>query len=204
MERKQPNLEAQIEALLFLYGEPVEKKKLATAIGASEEDITHALTGLQEHLKAENRGLALVAHSGRIQLTTKAELGDILARAIEDDLDTGLTPASLEALAIVAYLGPCRRSLIDHIRGVNSSFILRNLLIRGLIERTPDPERSNAYLYQITFDFLRHMGLTSRNELPELDKYQKFKDLFTQDVPASDEIKKSTDSQTHPSNEEND
>lgn len=174
-----PNLEAQIEALLFLYGEPVEIKKLASSLKTGEGNIVYALEQLREKLRAENRGLALILHDGRAQLTTKPELGNILAKAVEDDLDTGLTPASLETLAIVAYLGPVRRSLIEHIRGVNSSFILRSLMIRGLVERKPDPKRPSAYVYQVTFDFLRHIGLDSAAELPEFEKYKEFAALFT-------------------------
>ena len=91
-------------------------------------------------------------------------------------MDTPLTPASLETLAIIAYLGPCNRALIEYVRGVNSTFILRSLMIRGLVERKPDPKRMNTFLYQVSFDFLRHMGLTRQGDLPDYEKYRKLKD----------------------------
>ena len=59
---------------------------------------------------------------------------------VKEELTEDLTPASLETLSIVAYLGPISRVRIEYLRGVNSSVILRSLMIRGLIERFADPE----------------------------------------------------------------
>ena len=179
MEKETPNIEGRIEALLFLFGSPVRIKKLADTLGVKIKTIEEGLESLKEKLKSLDRGLTIIEHEGKVQLATKPELNSILAKTIADDLDTPLTPASLETIAIVAYLGPCRRSLIEHIRGVNSSFILRSLLIRGIVEREPDPQRHNTFLYKVTFDFLRHMGVESRETLPDYDKYKNFADLFT-------------------------
>jgi segregation and condensation protein B len=89
-------------------------------------------------------------------------------------LKEDLSPASLETLAIVAYKGPINRIEIDNIRGVNSSFILRSLLIRGLIDRQIDAHRANAYSYKPSFDLIRKLGIDSLEQLPD---YEKFKTL---------------------------
>ncbi len=179
MEQELPNIEGRLEAVLFLYGEPVKIKKLAETLGIKESSAEEHLEILQNRLQGIDRGLILIRSGDRVQLVTKPSLKDILSKAVQDDLDTGLTPASMETLSIIAYLGPCRRSLIDHIRGVNSSFILRSLMVRGLIERSQDPQRPNAFIYQVTFDFLKHMGLDSRESLPDYEKYRDFAALFT-------------------------
>lgn len=171
-------LEAKLEALLFLYGEPVGVRKIAEVLGVKESELTGAVDGLSAKLGDNDRGLHLVRSDGRLQLTTKPSLSLLLSTIAQDELNSGLTPASMETLSIVAYIGPCRRSLVEHIRGVNSSFILRSLLIRGLLERKPDPKRANAYAYQVTFDFLRHMGVGQVSELPEYEKYRDFESLF--------------------------
>lgn len=171
-------LEAKLEALLFLYGEPVRVRKIAEVLGVKESELAGAIDELSVKLGNNDRGLHLVRSDGRLQLTTKPSLGLLLSTVAQDELDSGLTPASMETLSIVAYLGPCRRSLVEHIRGVNSSFILRSLLIRGLLERKPDPDRANAFAYQITFDFLRHMGVRQVSELPGYEKYRDFNDFF--------------------------
>lgn len=180
---------------MFLYGEPVPVKKLAETLGAKNTQVEESLESLKSKLQAEDRGLSLVTSGEKVQLVTKPALSEVLSKAIQDDLDTGLTHASLETLAIVSYLGPCRRSLVEHIRGVNSSFILRSLMVRGLVEREPDPKRKNTFLYKVTFDFLRHMGVDSQESLPEFEKYREFVKLFTT-KPKAGEEKKSASAET--------
>jgi segregation and condensation protein B len=172
MEKNKKTLEAKLEALLFVHGEPITLKRLATLAKADENKIKDALETIRKDLENEKRGLALIIHDGRAELTTSPDLSSAVSQLIKDELDNKLTPASLETLSIIAYLGPCGRALIEHVRGVNSSFILRSLMIRGLIERKPDPKRANGFLYQPTFEFLNHMGLASQSQMPEFEKYR--------------------------------
>lgn len=169
-------LESKIEAFLFLYGEPIKIEKLAKELGVKSGEIKETIKTLGEKLaNSEDRGLELIVSDDRVQLTTKAELKPLTSKIVAEEMDTPLSPASLETLTIVAYLGPCSRALIEYIRGVNSTFILRSLLVRGLIERKPDPKRTNAFLYQTSFDFLRHIGITSQEDLPDYEKYRNLK-----------------------------
>ncbi|MEK7089850.1 MAG: SMC-Scp complex subunit ScpB, partial [Patescibacteria group bacterium] len=78
--------------------------------------------------------------------------------------------ASLETLSLIAYLGPVPRASIDYIRGVNSSFTIRSLVMRGLVER--GNEKGASFHYRITERFLKHMGLTSIEQMPEYAKYK--------------------------------
>ena len=75
-------------------------------------------------------------------------------------------------MSIIAYSGPISRADIEYIRGVNSSFTIRNLLLRGLIERTVDPKRANAYIYSASFDLIKRLGLSGISELPDYEKYR--------------------------------
>lgn len=171
------NLESKIEALLFLYGEPIKIEKLAKELEAKSSDVNEAINTLSQKLtNSGDRGLELIIFDNRVQLVTKSDLKPLTSKIIKEELDTPLTPASLETLSIIAYLGPCSRALIDYIRGVNSTFILRSLMVRGLVERKPDPKRTNAFLYQPSFDFLKHIGITHPEELPDYEKYRKLKD----------------------------
>ncbi len=172
METAKKTLEARIEAILFVHGEPITIKRLTTLLKTDEDKIKNTLESIRKGLADEKRGLDLVIHDGRAELTTSPDLSSLVSGLVKEEMDNKLTPASLETLAIIAYLGPCGRALIEHVRGVNSSFILRSLMVRGLIERKPDPKRSNAYLYQPTFEFLNHMGLSSQDKMPEFEKYR--------------------------------
>ena len=80
-------------------------------------------------------------------------------------------------MSIIAYFGPISRSRIEYQRGVNSSFILRNLILRGLVERFQDPESAHSFLYRPTFDFWKHLGVSRPGDLPE---FEKFKGLLLQ------------------------
>ncbi len=183
---------AALEALLFIHGEPLTLKKIGAVLGLEKEDLEKAVLTLGESLSADSRGLALTSDgtmnelfqsgdwgSKKIQLTTKPDYTNILEMFIKEELHEDLSPASVEALSLIAYLGPISRSRLDYVRGVNSSFILRSLLLRGLIERVPDSEHSGAFLYRPSFDFLRTLGVTSKEELPE---YSKFKSLENFDM----------------------
>lgn len=172
MNNELRNLSAAVEALLFVYGEPMKIKRIANILKVEENAVEEALKELESGYLAENRGLKLIFNSRQVQLATKPDFAGILENFIKEEFKENLTPASLETLSLIAYLGPISRVQIDCHRGVNSSFILRNLLIRGLIERFPNPQKNAVYLYQPSFDLLKYLGLSKTEELPEYDKFK--------------------------------
>ena len=173
MANLNPKLTAKIEALLFIYGEPLTFKKLSKNLGVKESEIKEAVQSLAGDLIGENRGLHLIMDDEKVQLATKPEFGKLLEDAVKSELNEELTSASLETLSIIVYSAPISRAEIDYIRGVNSSFILRSLLIRGLVEREPDPRRLNAFVYKPSFEFLKRLGLGRPEDLPEYTEFQK-------------------------------
>lgn len=168
------NLEAACEAVLFHYGAPIGTAKLAKLLGITPKECTDTLATLGEKLAANpERGLVLLMNGDEATLATKPELKELLESLMKEEFQESLTPAALETLSLVSYLGPVPRSSVDYIRGVNSSFTLRNLLLRGLIERTPAP-KGGGYVYAASMEFLKHMGLKRVEELPEYEKYRTF------------------------------
>ncbi|TSC96548.1 MAG: segregation and condensation protein B [Parcubacteria group bacterium Athens0714_26] len=173
---------AKLEALLFIYGEPIEVKKAVKNLGIAESDFEKVLGQLETKLQEEGRGLTLIKDSGRIQLATKPEMSDLLSNVIKQEFTEDLTPAALETLSIIAYAAPITRADLEYIRGVNSSFILRALLMRGLIERSISPQRANAYIYSVSFDLLRQLGISSADNLPDYKKYRDLVNLLHQET----------------------
>ncbi len=179
---KQNNLIAAIEAILFVYGEPLEVKRIAKILKAEESVVADALKKLEQEYSSENRGLTLIINNSRAQLATKPQFVSFLNDFIKEEFKENLTPASLETLSLIAYLGPLSRAQIDYHRGVSSSFILRSLLIRGLVERYLNPPKENitfnprygvgVYLYQVSFDLLKYLGISKVEELPEYEKFR--------------------------------
>ena len=123
---------AELEALLFLYGEPIALDKAAKLLGVNGNKLTELLAELKKSLSDSNRGLVLVENKGSVQLGTNPDLSFLTEKLIKEEFQENLTPASLEALTIIAYAGPITRAEIDFIRGVNSTFILRNLYLQSL------------------------------------------------------------------------
>lgn len=177
---------AELEALLFIHGEPISFKKIGSVLQIDENECASLVAEMKKTLENDGRGLQLVGGGAagkdqgetKVQLATKPEFNTILENFVREELSEDLTPASLEALSIIAYLGPISRARIEYLRGVNSLVILRSLMIRGLIERVPDPERASGYLYQPTFDLMKQLGLQGKEDLPEFARFQDLLKVF--------------------------
>jgi segregation and condensation protein B len=129
------------------------------------EEVKEALDSLRADL--EGRGVRLLENAGEYTLGTAPEASEIIAAITKEELSKDLTKASLETLAIVLYRSPISRSEIDYVRGVNSTFILRNLQIRGLVERIENPRDLRSFLYRPTFQLLESLGVARVEDLPD-------------------------------------
>ena len=162
------NISAQIEAILFWKAEPISIKKLAALLNS---DTTATLAGLQElETTLKDRGLTLVRTDEEVMLGTAKELSSLIEQLTKEELNRDLGKAGLETLSIILYQGPISRADIDYIRGVNSQFIVRNLLIRGLIERVDNPKDARSFLYKTTLQLLSHLGISKVEDLPEYNQ----------------------------------
>jgi len=187
MSEENINLTGALEAVLFVLGESASLKQLAEALGRKETEISAALEALKEKLASRESGLDLVLWNGRAGLISKPEFGEIINGILKNEFSAELSPASLETLSMVAYLGPMSRSEIDYLRGVNSSFILRSLSVRGLVERVSEPSVGRGPLYQVTADFLNHVGLADSKDLPDYEKYREVLKSFREAEKSSEE-----------------
>lgn len=159
------NLDSQIEAILFWKGEPVAIKKLAANLNKTEDEIRASLEILKEKIKG--RGVELVFKNDEVMLGTAAKMSPLIEKLTKEELVRDLGRAGLETLSIIVYKGPISRAEIDYIRGVQSNFILRNLQIRGLVEKITNPKDARSFLYRPTFDLLSFMGISKIEDMPE-------------------------------------
>jgi segregation and condensation protein B len=164
------NLKSIIESILFAYGDPISLKKLGKAAGAEEEKVEEALEELKRDY--QDRGLCLVEKDGEYQLGSNPENAKYIEELVKNEFTEELSRAAVETLAIVAYKGPLPRADIEYVRGVNCSFTLRNLLMRGLVERIDNPRDARSYLYRVSFRFLEHLGLKSVEDLPGFAEFK--------------------------------
>ncbi len=164
------NLEAGLEALLFVAAAPVTVAQLAEALDQKVQDVEAGLHHL-ESIYSQGRGLSLQWHGGRVQLTTAPELAGLVEKFLGLEATARLSRAALETLAIIAYRQPITRPGVDAIRGVSSDGVLKSLLNKGLVQevgRSEGPGR--PILFGTTAEFLQHFGLSSLAGLPPYEK----------------------------------
>ena len=167
-------MKAVVEGLLFLSGEDgLSIEEISNTIDKDINETKKIIKELYNDYEDSNRGIRLEYLGEKFKLTTKKEHKDYYKKLVDEE-DSTLSDSSLEVLAIIAYNGPITRIDIDNIRGVNSSYIVRKLLLKGLIEengRSDAPGRPR--LYKVTLKFLDCFGLGSIDELPKIEIKEK-------------------------------
>jgi len=162
-------LKSQLESLLFVAIKPLGVKELATLANAKTKEVEEALEELATEYKTKEAGLALIKNNSQYQITTASENAALVQEFLKDEASGELSQPSLEALTIIAYRGPIAKLELERIRGVNCSLIIRNLLLRGLIEEKFDKIKQEYY-YTVTHDFIRFLGIGSTKDLPDYEK----------------------------------
>ncbi len=158
-------LSSQLEAVLFFHAEPLSLKELTVILKEPIETVKVALKELETALYG--RGISLIQINDVYSLGTAKEASSLIEEMTKEELSKDIGKAGLETLAIIMYKGAVTRKEIDFIRGVNSTFIIRNLLIRGLIEKVEDEGDKRQFRYRATIDLLSHLGLSKTEDLPE-------------------------------------
>jgi segregation and condensation protein B len=162
------SLQSKLEALLFISGEAVAETRLAELLSVGTAELKSAVAALGErYARDAASGLMLIEHHGRVEMATKKDLAVLVESFTKSTLQDALSKAALEVLSIIAYRAPIARSEIEAIRGVNCSYTLRALLIRGLVERQGNPNDARGYVYRPSFQFLEHLGLSRLEDLPD-------------------------------------
>ncbi len=151
--------------LLFIENDPQSAVSLVESIGISVSDFTDVVSELQNHLLES--GLVLVTAGDTYMLGTDPQLSEFIASEQKHSDQKELSKAALETLAIILYKKHASRPDIDFIRGVQSSFILRTLTMRGLIEKKTNPLDNRSFIYEPTAQLLTYMGVDSVQNLPD-------------------------------------
>ena len=166
-------LDMKIEALLFYRATPLNKITLMKTLGCAEDDFHEAVESVRK--RHEKTALSVLETESEIQLTTSPEVSDFIAEQKKDEINGDIGKAGAETLAIILYREPITRAEIDRIRGVNSSFIIRNLMIRGLIERKA---RKGSQVYSISTQLLQHLGVEQKYDLPRYAEFMNAIEAF--------------------------
>ena len=166
------SLKSKIESLLFISAKAMPVKQLSDIIKAPAKEVEGALSELLAEYKESGRGMEIIRQGGKYQMASAPENAGLVKEFVKDEVTGELSRPSLEALTIIAYRGPISKIDLDRIRGVNCGMILRNLLIRGLIESRDDRAKRETY-YSVTLDFIRFLGLNEISQLPDFNRLHK-------------------------------
>ena len=169
----------QLSAILFSAGAPVTKKKLMKQVQCTKEDLEEMLRGVRE---IHAGSLTIVDDGELVTLVIDPSMNEFIESMQKDEESSSLSVSAQETLAIIAYAGLIDKVSLDFLRGVNTQYILRRLAMRGLVrERKENGKR----LFSITVDFLRHLGIEKKEDLPDYEEVSK---LLWESVSAADKI----------------
>lgn len=159
----------KIESILFISNKALTAKQLADLVGRQKAEIETVLETLKQEYNNNDRGIKIIEHNGKVQMATDSSSSEIIEKFLKQELTGEMTRPQLETLTIIAYRGPITKMELEQIRGVNCSLILRNLLMRGLVESRLD-KKIQTTVYNVTLDFVKFLGLTEIFQLPDYDR----------------------------------
>ena len=164
-------MESVVEGLLYVQGDlGITLKDIERILEIDEEEAKRIVLSLKNYYDDNKRGFRINFLGNTIKLTTREEHKEYYQRLLEEPTSNNLSQSALEVLAIIAYNEPITRGNVDALRGVESTYVMRRLLAKGLIKecgRSDAPGR--AILYKTTDEFLDYFGLASKDDLPKID-----------------------------------
>lgn len=173
-----------IEGLLYVQGDlGLTVEQVSDILEIDNEEAKKLILELKQDYIDEDRGLRINYLGNSFKLTTKEEHKEYFKKLLENPKNNTLSNQALETLAIIAYNEPITRLEVDEIRGVDSVYVVRRLLAKGLIKecgRKDIPGR--PIMYKTTDEFLDYFGLSSKEDLPKIEVIEEEnnedKDLF--------------------------
>ncbi len=176
-----------LEALMYIWGEPLEVKAAAEALGIERSEALECFNELMAEYDQEGRGLMIRRVGNGFQFATRPEYADEIERLCTPVKTRKLSQAALEVLAIVAYKQPVTKSEIDSIRGIKCDRVIEGLMKKELVE---EQGRSSGIgrpiLYGTTDTFLKLFGFTTLKDLPEIEDIEDVLAMEHADVDHAD------------------
>lgn len=184
------NLKSQIESLLFIAPRPLGLKDIGRFTNAKVEEVEKVIEELINDYSGRGGGIQVMRIGNNFQMSTASANAKLVQTFLKDEMTGELTKPALETLTIIAYRGPISKPELEQIRGINCGLILRNLMIKGLVEEI-EGSKDGEPCYNITFNFMRHLGISDAKKLPDYERLSR-NEIFNKilEQPASGESAK--------------
>jgi len=157
---------SQLESILFVLGRPISLKELAKLIGRPVTEVEVGLEDLKHNYNQPSSGIHILFNNQEVQMVINPNNAPIVEKIVKEEIISELTQPQLETLTIIAYRGPITKLELEQIRGVNCSLILKNLIIKNLIE-VKENKIIEQNKYWISLKFMRHLGIEKIEDLPD-------------------------------------
>lgn len=162
-----------VEAVLFAWSDPLSIKELGKVLEVEAKALEEILREMMDDFNFNKRGIQIIKMNEYYQLATKSEHYEYVQKLLEPKQNKGLTQATLETLAIIAYKQPITKAEIESIRGVKCDKAISTLLEKDIIEEKGRMEKTGRpILYGTNIHFLKTFGLKSLEDLPEINDFQ--------------------------------
>jgi segregation and condensation protein B len=170
MERKD-KIKSALESLMFVWGDPLEVKPAAEALGITPAYAKECFNDLKNEYDDRTCGLMIREINGKYQFCTRPENESYIAKLCTPVKERKLSNAAMEVLAIVAYRQPVSKSEIEYLRGIKCDQVIDGLQKKGLIEECG---RGTGFgrpvLFGTTGLFLEKFGISTLDELPAIEE----------------------------------
>lgn len=167
---------SKLETILFVASKPLGVKKIAKVLNIALPDAHAALEQLRARYNTPESGIIILQNNDEWQMVSNPDNREAAENFLKAEVSGELTRPQLETLTVVSYCGPITKPELEQLRGVNCSLILRNLMIRGLVKEVEDATNLLP-TYEVTMDYLRHLGLNNLRELPDYDKLHQHENI---------------------------
>lgn len=165
-------MKSVIEALLFIWGDPLSLKDISTIVELDNKETQKLLQEMMDEFNFERRGIRIIQIDDSYQMSTRPEHFEWIKKLYNPKSNKNLSNAALETLSIIAYRQPITKSEIEIIRGVRCDKAIDTLLEKSLIEEQGRLERTGRpIIYGTTTEFLKYFGLKNLDDLPSLEKF---------------------------------
>ena len=164
-----------IEAILLTMGRAVPLEQLTAVLEMDRESLRELLLEMkEEYNKEEARGICLIELDDSWQICTKIETYDYVRKLVSQPKKRSLTDVMLETLSIIAYKQPVTKQEIEAIRGVKCDFAVNKLVEYKLVKELGRLDTiGKPIVFGTTEEFLRCFGVSSIEELPDIDEVTK-------------------------------
>ena len=154
------SIKMKLEAMVFANGGQNSVKTIQKELRINIDELHRII----EEYNLDNRGLALILDEHKVKMVVSPAVAGFVQDISKSANDTKLSDTALDVLSIIVYKSDATSSEVEYVRGVNSKYTLRNLRIRGLIDRYKD---GMQYRYKPTVELLSYLGITNISDIPQ-------------------------------------